>query len=523
VTSTARQPQQRPRQDSPWTGIDGAVRSGQLRSYPPGDPDAVRALFSQLPQTWIDWARRYGALTSKDGRRHLLGSPKSGPAHLDVAATTRLLRLLNQLPQELLPIEVLPDRQVACVITTDKRAPVILLDLDDIEAGPVPWTPSLTDFVYEWRNDISSIATVLRHLKDQERDVREGRRAKDQLDRPGEWTVTRLCSEDVVLAVLRSCHNRLHNRHDISVFATAELSSFAPGASVRAALCAVLSDAYRAGGPLAAAFVTKRSEGPIPGPLRRWAAERGVRLPRRGGWDAATGERLYSLAADLTTGTRGLLPLEGLSTGAVCFAVASGMWQPVAVEALLRWSARPQRILTGAVDVTDRLSWLIDQRVCRAALTVAAACRRIARGGQPFASDDDDTTTPVNVTFLDPINGIDPCLSAVTLTVEEGHTASLGWTVLTGAEPHTRSITTHVLAVENDLLPAHLPALSDKIPPGHVIIVPADANTSTDPAVAKALEQARAAGRTVMASPDYTSTLDSLADTAILRARTART
>ncbi|CAL9653029.1 hypothetical protein [Streptomyces sp. enrichment culture] len=522
MTSTARKPPQQ--RANRWSGIDAAVAHGQLRSFSPGVPDAAEGLFPRLPRAWINWVRRYGALADRDGRRNLLGLPKEGPAHLDAVHTTRVLRLLNGLPENLLPIELLPDRQAACVVASDDRGPVVLLDLDDINAGPAPWAPSLTDFVYEWYGDLTSIGIVLHHLDDQERAVRKGRRARDQLERPGEWTVTRLCSEDVVLAVLRTRHNRVHNLQDISVFATAALTSFAPGATVRAALCAVLSDAYRAGGPLAAAFVGKGSgQGTIPGPLRRWAAERGVSLPRRGGWDATTGERLYVLAADLTSGTRGLLPLDGVSTGAVCSAVASGMWPPVAVEALLRWSAHPERILTGAVDVTDRLLWLADQQVCRSALTVASMARRIARAGQRSASNDDDTATPVQVAFGPPLAGVEPCLSAATLTVPEGREARLGWTSLSGAEPGNRSLTAHVLAVENDLLPGHLVGLADMIPAGRVIVIPADAHTTTDPAIATALEQARAAGLTVVASPDYTTTLDTLADAAVLRARTART
>ncbi|MFG2811632.1 hypothetical protein [Streptomyces massasporeus] len=522
MTSTARKPPQQ--RAGPWSGIDAAVARRELRAFSPGVLDAAEDLFPCLPRAWIDWVRRYGALSDRDGRRNLLGLPKDGPAHLDAVHTTRVLRLLGGLPEDLLPIELLPDRQAACVVASDDRGPVVLLDLDDVDAGSVPWAPSLTDFVYEWYGDLTSVGIVLRHLDDQERAIREGRRARDQQNRPGEWTVTRLCSEDVVLAVLRTRHNRVHNRQDISVFAAAALTSFAPGATVRAALCAVLSDAYRAGGPLAAAFVAKGGgEGTIPGPLRRWAAARGVSLPRRGGWDAVNGEQLYALAADLTAGTRGLLPLDGVSTGAVCAAVASGMWQPVAVEGLLRWSAHPERILTGEVDVTDRLVWLADQQVCRAALTVASMARRIARAGQRSASNDDDTATPVEVTFDSPLAGVEPCLSAVTLTVPEGYEARLGWTSLIGAEPGNRSLTTHVLAVENDLLPGHLVGLANKIPAGRVIVVPADANTTTDPAIATALKQARAAGLTVVASPDYTTTLDTLADAAVLRARTART
>ncbi|MDQ1052050.1 hypothetical protein [Streptomyces sp. V4I2] len=520
--TTSREPHQRQQNASPWTGIDRAVERGKLHSFPPGDPGAAGVLFPHLPRAWIDWVRRYGALASGDKRRYLLGSPRDGPADLDAVRTTRVLRLLNRLPPDLLPIELLPERQVACVIATDERAPVVLLDLDNIDAGLVPWAPTLTDFVYEWYSDLSSIAAVLRHLEKQERAVREGRRAKDQLDRPGDWTITRLCSEDVVLAVLRTRHNRVHNRQDISEFATAALTSFAPGASVRAALCAVLSDAYRAGGPLAAAF-GEQGDGQIPGSLRRWAAARGIHLPRRGGWDAGTGERLYALATDLTSATRGLLPLDGLSTGAVCFAVASGMWQPLAVEALMRWSPHPERILTGAIGVTNRLSWMVDQQVSRTALTVAAMKRRIERADQRSASDDDDTAMPVEAVFLDPIAGADACLSGVSLTVPEGYGARLGWAVLAGAEPVARSVTVHVLAVENDLLPTQLPALAERLPAGRLIVVPADANSSTDLAVTEALDAAGAVGLTVLASPDYTTTLDSTCDAAVLRARTART
>ncbi len=509
-----------------WSGIDSDLRSRRLRAAGPARADAIeeaRALFGRLPDAYRDYASRYGSLRAGSGEwddaRYLLGLTND-PA-TDARQTARILRALYELPDNWLPIELLPDRQVTCVDATSPNGAVSLIDLEDLAAGPVPTAPTLLDFVYEWRADLSAIAATVDHLRYQREQVEAGRRPADKLDRPGDWTVARMCSQDVVLAVLRTRHNREINRYDVSVFATATLSSFAPGATVRAALTAVLSDAYRSGGPLAVAFGGD-GNGLIPGPLRRWAAARGITLPHRGGWDAATGEALYLLAADLTPGTRDMLPLTSVSTAAVCHAVASDAWAPEAVEAILRWSPAPQRILTGSVPVTDRLNWIIDRQTIRAALVVAAAARVLRRGAS--TSDDDDSGLGVTSNFdVLTVPGADPSTGLVRFTADDGRPLQLPWRPLTG-EPAApaASIGMHVLAVENHLLPQQVEQVVRSMEPGRLLIVPADANTTTERRIAAALTTASEHGVTVLAAPDYTSTLDASGERAVLRARTAR-
>ena len=53
---------------------------------------------------------------------------------MDALYTVRMLRALYRLPQPLIPIEMLPDNQVNCVLSDNKRAPVVLVDLDTLYA-----------------------------------------------------------------------------------------------------------------------------------------------------------------------------------------------------------------------------------------------------------------------------------------------------------------------------------------------------------------------------------------------------
>ena len=519
-----------PSTDTRWGGIEAAVGRGALRaSASPGATvdaavEQIREFFGALPTDYASYLTRFGSLQESRGSgRVLLGL--TGSADSDAMHTARILRALCGLEPRWIPIELLPDRQVACVDARSRRGAVSLIELDRLELEGVEIAPSLLDFVYDWLTDLNAIRKTVEHIRQRREAVEAKRRAADQLDRPGEWTVTRMCTQDVVFAVIRGRHNREYNRYDISAFTTATLSSFSPDAPVRAALTAVLSDAYRSGGPLAVAFGNSGT-GPIPGPLRRWAAGAGVPLPTKGGWDAATGEALYVRAAALTDGTRSLLPLPGVSTAAVCYAVASGQWPAEAVEALLRWSETPQRILTGAVAVTDRLGWAIDRQSIRAAMLLAAAVRVLRRAGTD--SDDDDSGTKVAVHFAEEaLPGCDRSVSAVEISTDPAP-ARLPWRTLESSPGEHERLRLHILAVENHLLADQLRALAAKLtdaPPaagGVSVVVPADANTTKDSRLREALQEAGAAGMHVIAAPDYTTTLDANAERALARARAAR-
>jgi hypothetical protein len=510
-----------PRQHDVWAGIAGAIKRGELKTLKPGDVGTARGLFADVPPIYEEWTQRFGTLTAPDGKRRLLGIVDPGaPRDVDALYTARMLRALYKVPKQLIPIEMLPDNQVNCVLADNKRAPVVMVDLDDVSSGHVRVAPSLEEFVYEWRADLLSLKGALTHLQKKRAAIASGRRAADQLDRPGEWSLTRLCSEDVVLAVLRTRQNRQHNRQDVAIFATTTLSSHALGAPVRVALTALLSDAYLAGGSLAVEFgASDQGGGPIPGPLRRWAYQRKVQLPLRGGWDAATGETLYALAANLTPSTPELLKLRGVPTGVACFAVASGALSPLALEAVLRWSPNPKRLLGGGG--AGRLDYLSDQQVMRSALLLTSVVRRLEN--LTLTSDDDDVAARIKVEIGGtPPHGMDVSLSAIRLVAPQGLTTQLEWRAVAGEESDQSEVTIHVLAIEDDLLASQLTEALPSIAAGSVVVVPADALTNRDVALTSTLSDAAARGVVVLACPDYTTTLDASADRFLQRAATSR-
>lgn len=505
-----------------WAGVANTLQRGQLKSVGSGDVTEARGLFESVPPIYGEWVERFGSLTAPDGKRRLLGVVRDGaPRDVDALYTARMLRALYKLPKELIPIEMLPDNQVNCVVSGNVRAPVVMLDLDSVSSGYVSVAPSLEEFIYEWRADLLSIRGALAHLEKKREAITSGRRAPDQLDRPGDWSLTRLCSEDVVLAVLRTRHNRQYNRQDVAIFATTTLSSHAPGAPVRVALTALLSDAYLAGGSLAVEFgASDQGGGPIPGPLRRWAYQRGVKLPIRGGWDSETGEVLYALAANLTSPTRRLLEVRGVPTGVACFAVAGGALSPLALEAILRWSPNPRRLLTGSG--RGRLDYLSDQQALRSALLLGSVVRRLEN--RDLASDDDDVTAHIEVEVGETSpHGVDASLSAIRLVAPEGLTTRLGWKSIAGEELDQSAVTIHLLAVEDDLLASQLAEALPSLAAGSVVIVPADALTNRDVALTSTLLDAASRGLVVLACPDYTTTLDASADRFLQRATTSRT
>lgn len=523
---------------SEWATL---LNDRKMLSFPgrlptPADELLVQGFFADpLPRAWRSWVSECGSVAGL-GRgllglrpRGADGSERDREDALDVLMLLRLTE--DAFPGDLLPIELLPDRQLHAVcVGSAERSPVVLVDLDRPELR-VDAAKSVTDFVYDWSRDLHAIAAVVEEAD------RTDDAAETVLLRPDEWSTRRLCSQNVIVGLLQTRHNRDTNEHDVAVFSTAGLTSFAPGAATRWALTTVLTEAHQSGGTLAVNFVrrsradgalhpdrTERKGAGLPSAVVRWAAAHGVRLDQRDSrWDHETGERLFAAAAPLTDGLRALLPDAAVPVPTVCAAVSTGTWPALDVEIVLRWAQDPARVLTGGAPVSDRLRYVADQHVVRAAVLMSSLARHLRRAGQPSASDEDDTAADLAVAVAepDPAGPRERTLGQVRFATKGPEPLHLGWPCLAGRRPQGAGLTVRVLPVDAGLLAQIGPALVSVMAAGEALVVPADA-AARGHQLGRLFDAAQDAGVAVFAAPDYTTSLDVAIAARLDRSRMSR-
>jgi hypothetical protein len=524
-------------QKSPWATLINDRRFISTARNLPGDADLalVQEFFARLlPAAWTSWVLECGTVAGMN--RALLGlrPRREDPSPADREDALDMLMLLRlsepAFGDDLLPVEILPERQMHCLVVGAGGSPVVLIDLDRPDLR-IPVAKTFNDFVYDWRNDLHAMAAIVEEIS------AAGTEIETVLVRPDEWSTRRLCSQNVIVGLLQTRHNRDSNEHDVAVFATATLTSFAAGAGTRWALTTVLTEAHQAGGSLAVNFVRRsRSNGKldpqrtdrvgqrIPPTIIRWASAHSISLDWKAtGWDHDTGEQLLVAATRLPDSLRSLMADAPFPKPTICAAVSTGAWPALDVEIVLRWSDDPTRILTGAVDATDRLRYLADQQVIRSAMLLSSLLRHLERIGQVSASDEDDTRreVTVNISAARPAALADPALCAATFTAGGGEPARVGWPRLAGPEPSPTPLTVRALAFDADVLAEYGPAIVSHMTSGESALVPADALARSHHLTAL-YQAAESAGVTVLAAPDYTTSMDVAIAARLNRSRMSR-
>jgi hypothetical protein len=224
----------------------------------PGDADIARLaryFSSSLPRAWVSYVSECGGLAGYG--RALLGLSRrdddgNTSAPTDALDVLMLLRLSEPgFPADLLPVEILPERQLHCLVVGGSGpGRVVIIDLDR-PGLRAPAAANLQDFISQWQQDLHAMHAVVT-------EVLSGAESEEApLLRPDEWSTRRLCTQNVIVALLQTRHNRDKNEHDVAVCATADLTSFATGAAARWVLTTILTEAHQAGGSLAVNFVRR--------------------------------------------------------------------------------------------------------------------------------------------------------------------------------------------------------------------------------------------------------------------------
>lgn len=479
-----------------------------------------------LPPEWQRWCGRHGWLRQADADWELLGLTPA-PSGLDAAALLAGMRFtFPGFPPDLVPIEQLPERQLACLeINGSDDPPVVIVDLDDGQT----WTerqPAAARFS-QYAEDFTEQARALRRvggfLDREKRAIDSGRRAADQAPRPDDWRAYRFCSQNVVVAVVVLRHNRDDGVLDIGACLVAALSRLDPDAPARALCTLLLAEAYRAGGDLSMRFLKGSRPGAenvaIPWPIVQWAGRAGVELERNSGQISADEAlRLFIESVHVSDRLRSRLRGESSrpDTAAICYGVASGLWHPAEAEVLLAWSDHPGRLLRGSTESLDRASFSGDLLDIRSALLVAAVVRRVAAGAEDRKLDAEDVGQPVElVAHTD-----GTCtLQAATIDLSD-------WLVSAAPWQSTGRLDLAVADAEQDQLSmaveAALARLATRRGGLSAVVCPRDVLALGSPALGSLTLAAERAGAVLLAAPEYTPGLTIRATEKLARARMAR-
>jgi hypothetical protein len=484
-----------------------------------------------LPAAWQHWCEEQGWLEQPDEGWELLGL-RPAPSGMDAAAMLAGMRLANRkvpggFPADLIPVERLPERQLACLkLDGSNDPPVVLIDLDD----PGSWADAqlaadrFSQFAAEFTEQASALRGAMGFLRHAQRAVQTGKRAAGQAPRPDDWRAYRFCSQNVVIAIIVLRHNRDDNVLDVGACLVTALSRLAKDAPARAVCTLLLAESYRAGGDLSLRFLQGTRPGaghvPVPWPIARWAARCGADVDRSSGVvPADAARRLFIESIQVGDHLRRRLRDDSMraEAAAICYGMASGLWAPAEVEVALGWSAHPGRLLRGVTDPLDRACFSADLLDVRSALLVASLVRRVAAGpGGQARLDVEDAAQPVDLTA----SGDGTCL------VQSAVIELADWSPGPRGIPSAGRVRLAVADAEPDQL---RPAIDEAV--ARVRGYTADVRAVLCPRDLLAVERslrdrlvAEAASAEVhlLAAPEYTPSLTIQAADKLSRARTAR-
>ena len=493
--------------------------------------DAFAAQYGlNVPASWRRWCERQGWYRQPDEEWELLGLTPA-PSGLDAAALLAGLRFTQRgFPASLVPIEVLPEKQVACLLLdgTDDP-PVVLVDLDD----PENWRDSqraadrFSLYASEFEEHAQAYRRVTGFMRYRQGLIDRKRMAADQAPRPDDWRMYRMCSQNVVVALLVLRFNREEHVLEVGACLITALSRLDPDAPARAVCTLLFAESFRSGGDLAVRFTAGTHPDArtvsVPRAIVRWTKRVGVAVPHAAGViEPQAALRIFVESLRVSDQLRDRLRgLPASEAAAVCNGIASGLWHPTEVEAILAWSEAPEAVLRGACDPLDRAAHASAILDVRSGMLTASAVRRVA-AGEDRRLDAEDVQQDVYVTVRD--DG--------TCSLTAAHIDLAGW--LVGGAPQFPATTLRLAVADaepDQIAQAVLPAIArltaaaaDGAPAGQplAVLCPRDvlALDENDAHELRALVQR--AGVMLLAAPEYTAGLTVRALDKLERARTAR-
>jgi hypothetical protein len=293
-------------------------------------------------------------------------------------------------PADLIPIAMVDDRSIACVVGGDAGEPlyghVVRWLLDDapsrhqaalLDVDALLYLDSLSQELAA--RDAGFRLMVDRIFPDYERDyVAEGRSPRSHVTRP-----VRLACQNVVAGLGAFAHDSTFDGLSVPAWQTCELPHVATHDGNRAMTALLLCEAFQAGGTMEIRFDRNNAYGPhpeasVPASLRRYARTLGLWLGEteddRARLTPQQSRELFLAVTPMHADLRRRVRLAS-QTGAVmperlCFMLMAQVWSPVEMDFMLGVSPRAVSILHGGASLDDRGARQAETHVARAALMI---------------------------------------------------------------------------------------------------------------------------------------------------------
>ena len=309
-----------------------------------------------------------------------------------------------ELPEFLLPLAIVDERSIACVVMRPEGAyaagEVVRVHLADVPADlqcmrvdvhPVAYLGSLQQ---EFAARQDGLRRMLDHIGPEYREtyLARDKRPRDFVIRP-----VRIACQNVIVGLAAFAQDSAFDGLSVVAWQTCEVPHVATHEGNRALAALTLCDAFRNGGTMEIRFDRDarlsshgrhvvyhgHPEKAVPASLRRYGRTVGVYLGEEdpAAITPAEARELFLAVTPMPAGLRarveGAVATRGISPERICFSLLSQIWREPELDFILAASGRASSILEGGAPWTDRVSRQAEAEVCRAAVMTGMLFRRL--------------------------------------------------------------------------------------------------------------------------------------------------
>jgi hypothetical protein len=346
-----------------------------------------------------DLLRSLGIVYASEWRpevRDLLFAPDGfGTRHTLSDAYQLISKYGVELPDYLLPLAVVDERSLACVITRSEGGygagevvRVHLVDIPpDLQCMPLDFHP--VAYIGSLEQELAARQDGLRRMLDQigpayqDAYLGKDKRPRDFVIRP-----VRIACQNVIVGLAAFAQDSTFDGLSVVAWQTCEVPHVATHEGNRTLAALTLCDAFRNGGTMEVRFDRDarlscdgrrivyhgHPEKAVPASLRRYGRIVGVYL---GAEDPAAitpaeARELFlavtPMPPELRARVDAAVATRGISPERICFSLLSQIWREPELDFILATSGRAASSLEGGAPWTDRASRQAESEVCRAAV-----------------------------------------------------------------------------------------------------------------------------------------------------------
>lgn len=309
-----------------------------------------------------------------------------------------------ELPDYLLPLVIVDERSLACVVTRPEggyeAGEVVRAHLADVspELQCLPLDIHPVAYVSSLDKELGARGEGLRRMLDeigpayQESYLDKEKRPRDFVIRP-----VRIACQNVIVGLAAFAQDSTFDGLSVLAWQTCEVPHVATHEGNRALTALTLCDAFQNGGTMEIRFdrgarlsyqgrrivYDGHPERAVPASLRRYGRTVGVYLGEEdpAAITPAEARELFlavtPMPSELRARVDDAVATRGITPERICFSLLSQTWREPELDFILATTGRAASILEGGAPWTDRASRQAESEVCRAAVTVGMLFRRL--------------------------------------------------------------------------------------------------------------------------------------------------